>query len=99
LGERCGGYSLSSALNATLNRFEADTNAEIAIVTIPDIKDSRAATPKQFAHQLLNQWGIGKAGKDNGVLVLISQNDRRVEIEVGRGLTTQLSNEKVMSNP
>lgn len=39
-----------------------------------------------------NNWGIGQKGKDNGVLLLVAIEDRKVRIEVGRGL------EKVVTN-
>jgi uncharacterized membrane protein YgcG len=83
-----------NALNTRIDRLETATSAEIMIVTIPDVKGSKA-TPKEFAHRLFNQWRIGKARKNNGVLLLISKGDRRVEIEVGRGLTATLTSEKV----
>ncbi|NLC57662.1 MAG: hypothetical protein GX774_12555, partial [Armatimonadetes bacterium] len=42
--------------------------------------------PKQFATALFNRWGIGKKGKDNGVLVLLVMEARRVEVETGYGI-------------
>ena len=43
-------------------------------------------TPKMYATELFNKWGIGQKGKDNGVLILLAMAERRVEIEVGYGL-------------
>ena len=80
-------------LNQTISNLEAKNGSEIAVVTVPETAPS--ATPKQFATTLFNRWGIGKAEKNNGVLVLISQSDRRVEIETGYGLQTILPNTKV----
>ena len=71
-------------LNGMLSALEAENGDEMAIVTVPDT--APAATPKAFATELFNQWDIGKAGTDNGVLFLVSEGDRRVEIEVGYGL-------------
>lgn len=75
-------------LNRLISQLEAHNGSEIAIVTVPNTAPSRS--PKAFATQLFNTWKIGKQAKNNGVLVLISKGDRRVEIETGSGLTTQL---------
>jgi uncharacterized protein len=64
------------------------------VVTVVDTQGG-AETPKVFAHDLFNRWGIGKADKNNGVLVLISKGDRRVEIEVGEGLTDRLTGDRI----
>lgn len=80
-------------LNQTIANLEAKNGSEIAVVTVPETAPS--ATTKQFATTLFNRWGIGKADKNNGVLVLISQSDRRVEIETGYGLQAILPNAKV----
>ncbi|MEO0770541.1 MAG: TPM domain-containing protein [Cyanobacteria bacterium J06649_4] len=73
-----------SQLNQLISQLEATTGAELAIVTVPDTRP--AASPKQFATELFNTWGIGKAGEDNGVLFLVSKGDRRNEIETGYGI-------------
>ncbi|MCU0537116.1 MAG: TPM domain-containing protein [Hydrococcus sp. Prado102] len=44
---------------------------------------------------MFKYWGIGKKERDNGILVLISKGDRRIEIETGYGLAKILSDEKV----
>src|SRR5262249_16450191 len=43
-------------------------------------------TVEQYALQMFNQWGVGKKGVDNGVLVLVAPSDRKIRIEVGYGL-------------
>lgn len=62
-------------------------------LTVPETIPS--ASPKQFATTLFNHWGIGKQEKNNGVLFLISKNDRRVEIETGYGIQPILPDAKV----
>lgn len=81
------------ALNQMISRLEQENGTEMAVVTVADT--APAETPKQFATELFNYWGIGKQGQDNGVLVLISQDDRRVEIETGYGIEPILSNAQV----
>jgi uncharacterized protein len=39
-----------------------------------------------YAYRLFQEWGIGKKGKDNGLLIIFSMNDRKMRIEVGYGL-------------
>ncbi|MDG3497323.1 MULTISPECIES: TPM domain-containing protein [Pseudanabaena] len=82
-----------SRINQRITQLEARNGSEVAVVTVPDI--SPLASPKAYATQLFNTWGIGKRGLDNGVLLLISVNERRLEIETGRGLTSRLSNAQV----
>lgn len=53
-------------LNAMLDHLEQQTIAEVAVVTI---RRTDGRTPKAFATALFNRWGIGKQGKDNGILV------------------------------
>lgn len=55
---------------------------ELAVVTV----DSVPGTPKQFATDLFNHWKIGSATTNNGVLVLLVMNQRRLEIETGDGM-------------
>lgn len=80
-------------LNQMISQLERKNGTEIAVVTLPET--APAASPKEFTTKLFNYWGIGKKGKDNGVLFLISKGDRRVEIETGYGIEAILSDAKV----
>ena len=82
-----------NSLNRMIEQLEAPQGDEIAVVTMPNTADS--ASPKSFATQLFNAWGIGKKGEDNGTLLLISKQDRRVEIETGYGVEAELPDAKV----
>jgi uncharacterized protein len=46
---------------------------------------------EDFGYQLGRSWGIGQKGKDNGVILIVAPNERKVRIEVGRGLEPQLT--------
>ncbi|MEP6528894.1 TPM domain-containing protein [Microcoleus vaginatus ZQ-A3] len=81
-------------LNQMISDLEAKNGSEIAVVTVPDTKPS--ATPKAFATELFNSWGIGKKGKNNGVLLLISSGESRVQIETGSGIQSILPDAKVV---
>ena len=74
-------------LEHTLNDYEKNTTIEIAVVTIESLPaDQTAAT---YAVELFQDWGIGKKGEDNGILVLIIKNGtvgNRLRIELGYGI-------------
>lgn len=80
-------------INQIATELEADTQAELAVVTVPTT-DS-AVSPKAFATEIFNTWGIGKADQDNGLLILVSRDERRVEIETGRGTAKFLPDAQV----
>lgn len=70
-------------LESLLSSFERETGNEVSVVTLPTL-DGR--TIEDLAVDLYKSWGIGKKGKDNGVLFLIAPNERKMRIEVGYGL-------------
>ncbi len=71
-------------INQMISKLEQENGTEITVVTVPTTKPS--STPKAFTTELFNTWGIGKKGKDNGILFLVSKGDRRTEIETGYGV-------------
>lgn len=70
-------------LNRLLAEMEDSTTAQVAVVIVESIG---TANPKDFAHKLFNTWGIGQAGKDNGLLIFTVMDQRRTEFETGYGL-------------
>ncbi|MBW4425603.1 MAG: TPM domain-containing protein [Nostoc desertorum CM1-VF14] len=80
-------------INQRISQLEAKNGTEIAVVTVP--ATAPADSVKKFATELFNFWGIGKKGKDNGILFLISVGDRRVEIETGYRVEAILPDAKV----
>lgn len=80
-------------LNRLIERNEQNVGTEIAVVTVPTTVP--AASPEAFALELFNTWGIGKAEKNNGVLILISQSERRTEVTLGTGIAKTISDEAV----
>jgi uncharacterized membrane protein YgcG len=75
--------STREKLNALITEVEQHTTAEIAVAVV---RTTAPATPRQYATELFNRWGVGKKGTDNGVLILLAVQDRRVEIETGYGV-------------
>ncbi len=80
-------------LNNLITNLEQTNGTEIAVVTVPET--TPAESPKAFATELFNYWGIGKAEEDNGVLFLVSTGDKRVEIETGYGIESILPDAQV----
>src|SRR5262249_2938254 len=46
---------------------------------------------EDYANRLFRAWGLGRAGENNGVLLLVAKNDRKMRIEVGYGLEGTLT--------
>ncbi|MCX7927019.1 MAG: YgcG family protein [Candidatus Omnitrophica bacterium] len=65
------------------NQLEEKTTAQIAVVTI---RTTAGQDIETYAVKLFEKWGIGKKGKDNGVLLLVALDDRKLRIEIGYGL-------------
>ncbi|WP_116771192.1 TPM domain-containing protein [Maribacter litoralis] len=72
-----------AALNQRLVAFEDTTTNQLVVVTIEELGFD---TIESYANGLFVQNGIGQEGKDNGLLILFSELDREVRIEVGYGL-------------
>lgn len=73
----------AAAIEKLAKELEDKTSAQIAVVTIKSI---RPETIENYAVKLFKKWGIGRKGKDNGVLLLVAVEDREVRIETGYGL-------------
>ncbi|MFH1098091.1 MAG: TPM domain-containing protein [Candidatus Desantisbacteria bacterium] len=81
-----------AALNQLLNEVKEKGNgAEIAVVTAQSIAPMSI---EEYSVRLFEKWGIGKKGKDNGVLVLLAINEKKARIEVGYGLEGALPDGK-----
>lgn len=78
-------------LEEQVQTFEKQTGNEIAVVTIQTTGDE---TVESYAVTLFKEWGIGKAETDNGVLLLVATDDRKMRIEVGYGLEPILTDAK-----
>jgi len=70
-------------LTALCQGLEKANSAEMAIVTVPTVAPLDSKT---YTTELFQKWGIGKKGKDNGILVLLAMAEKRIEIEPGYGL-------------
>lgn len=70
-------------LNNKLLAFNNETSTQIYVVTYDDLQGFDIA---DFGARLGEKWGIGQAGKDNGILILVSPASRKITIQTGYGL-------------
>ncbi len=71
------------ALEAELAHFEADKGSQIAVLLVPSTKPE---TLEEYSIRVAERWKVGRKGIDDGVILLIAKDDRRMRIEVGYGL-------------
>jgi uncharacterized protein len=80
-------------LDSLISTFERETTIEIAIVTIDTINVSKENFEALTFH-IAKTWGVGKKGKDNGILVGFSKDYRKIRIELGDGITKIFSEQE-----
>lgn len=82
---------LSPRAEASLDRIAGDLNRDLGVEAAVATVSRVPGTPKEFAAALFEDWGIGEATADNGVLVLLVVEPGRIEIEPGYGLESVLT--------
>ncbi|TLX61278.1 methanol dehydrogenase [Stutzerimonas nosocomialis] len=75
-------------LTQMLAAHEQATSEQVVVVTVPDLG---GRSIEDFGVALGRKWGIGQAGEDNGALLIVARDDRRMRIEVGYGLEDRLT--------
>ena len=79
--------SARETLEALLKAHEDSTSNQVVVLTIPSLQGE---TLEDYSIKVAETWKLGQKDKDNGVLLLIAQDDRKVRIEVGDGLEGSL---------
>lgn len=77
-----------SDLEARLAEFEDEAGSQVVVVTIRDLGD---APIEDYAIRLAEAWRIGREEFDDGIILLIAPNERRLRIEIGYGLEGALT--------
>ncbi|MCP4202971.1 MAG: YgcG family protein [bacterium] len=75
-------------ISARVEEFENRTGSQIAVLTIPSLEGEAL---EQFSLRVAETWGLGRAEQDDGVLLLVARDDRKMRIEVGYGLEADLT--------
>lgn len=76
------------ALEQKLAAFEARKGAQVVVLILPS---TQPESIEQFGIRLLEAWKIGRKGVDDGVMLIVAKDDRKLRIEVGYGLEGALN--------
>ncbi len=76
------------AITQKSEELERTTGQQLVVATVPSLDGYDIA---DYGYQLGRAWGIGEKDKNNGVILLVAPNERRVRIEVGYGLEPVLT--------
>jgi len=80
--------STESELKNLLTKHENETSNQVVVVTLKSLGGYEIA---DYGYQLGRHWGIGQKDKNNGALLIIAPNERKMRIEVGYGLEGTLT--------
>ena len=77
-----------AALEAKLKAHEDKTTDQVVVATVRSLENYPI---EDYANRLFRHWQLGQKGKDNGALLLVAPQERKVRIEVGYGLEGALT--------
>ena len=80
--------SAEADLVAKLKSFEETDSTQLVVLTVPSLEGEPI---EDYSISVAEAWKIGQKTKDNGILFLVSREDRKMRIEVGRGLEGKLT--------
>jgi uncharacterized protein len=83
--DQTGSLSTATAAHITskLEALEAQKGSQVVVLIVPTTQPEEI---EQFDIRVVEEWKLGRKGVDDGAVLVIAKNDRRVRIEVGRGL-------------
>lgn len=90
--------SEAKTLEQKLIRYNDTTSTQIVVITIKSLQDNEIS---MYATELAHKWGIGQADKDNGILLLVAKDDRKMTIRTGYGvehLLTDALSRRIIEN-
>ncbi len=76
------------ALVDTLTKFDSKDKGQVAVAIVKTIQP---LTVEEYSIKLAEKWKVGYKGFDNGVILVLATEDRRVRIEVGRGVEDKIT--------
>ena len=80
--------AMAAELEAALRSFEDSTSNQVVVLTIPTLEGE---VLEEYSYTVASTWKLGTEKKDNGVLLLVVRDERKVRIEVGNGLEGDLT--------
>ena len=75
-------------LENDLRAFEQSDSTQVVILTVPSLEGE---VLEEYAIKAATTWKIGQNNKDNGVLLVAAKQERKIRIEVGKGLEGKLT--------
>jgi uncharacterized protein len=78
----------AARLTQKLEALEKQSGRQLVVVTVPDLQGNEIS---DYGYQLGRAWGIGSKESNNGALLIVAPNERKVRIEVGYGLESVLT--------
>ena len=78
----------ANTLESGLRRYAANTGTQLAVVTVPTLGGRDV---EDYGRALGEAWGLGQRGKNNGVVVLLAGQERRMTIQAGAGLRDRIT--------
>ena len=79
---------VEARIDGKLQELEQKTTTQLVVVTLRSLQGYDIA---DYGYRLGRHWGIGQRGKNNGAILIVAPNERRVRIEVGYGLEGTLT--------
>jgi len=80
--------AVEQRLDGDLAQLEASTGRQLVVATVPDLQGQEI---EDYGYQLGRKWALGRKGVDDGAILLVAPNQRKVRIEVGYGLEPVLT--------
>jgi uncharacterized protein len=71
------------SLSDKLREHEERTTNQVVVLTLPSLKGESI---EDFSNKVFSEWGLGQQGLDNGILIVVVPDEKRMRIEVGYGL-------------
>jgi uncharacterized protein len=78
-------------LEMVMESYRVGSGHEIAVLTVPDLDGQPI---EKLVLEVGRSWGLGEKGKNNGALLVVAYKDRKLRIEVGRGLEGELTDSR-----
>lgn len=79
---------VEARLSQMLQAHEQASTEQVVVVTVPNLQGYPI---EDYGYQLGRHWGIGQEGEDNGALLIVAEEERKIRIEVGYGLEGRLT--------
>lgn len=83
-----------AAIDARLAGLERRTKHQMVVVTVPTLGGQ---DPRDYGRCLGNRWDVGRAGVDDGAILVLARKERKVRLAVGDGLRASLTDGEAKS--